>query len=135
MNIVRVIEIIGLSLSLLTGVLTMRNLVRSSKRIKYALMITGVLALIGLVIRSPSYQLKGANVADTLLSPFICILLYAIARYVFLKIYKREPTMRDDIFEGIDDDTGRKISSADIIVHLIPFFISIFFPFIIRYCF
>ncbi len=117
---------------LLTGILAIAGFLkklRSDRTLFVLLLISIPIAVCGLLLRSPEYQMKGANAADMLLGPFFYIVMYGSLRHLYKKKYKREPTYHRASW--YDPDEKRKQNALDVIVHIFPVISAVFFPVII----
>ncbi|HTL80073.1 MAG TPA: hypothetical protein VL651_00135 [Bacteroidia bacterium] len=100
-------------------------------RIVFVLIILCVsLAIWGIYLRSPEFEMKGGNAADSLYSPLIYILTYATLRYLFKKKYGFEPTYYKHSW--YDPVEKRDQNWFDIVVLMLPFLLAVFIPAIIH---
>lgn len=123
------LSLIGIFSTCLIACLCTIKKLRSDKRISILVILTFPLAIFGLIIRSPEYQMKGANAADCLWSPFLCIALYGLFRYLYKKKYYCEPTYNR--LSWYDPDEKRMQNWFDVIVHVVPFIFAVSVPIII----
>ncbi len=63
-------------------------------------------------------------------SPFVYLVLYGFLRYLYLKIYHREPTYNKASW--YDPEEGRNQNTLDLLAHLLPMGVSLIFPFLVK---
>lgn len=122
--------IIGLGFTTLISVMGFMKLFRSNKTIQILLVITVLIGMIGIYFRTNLTELPHGNAADSLWGPFVYIALYGILRYLYIQIYKREPTYNKSSW--YDPEDGRRQNWLDVAVYIIPMISSIGIPIIIH---
>lgn len=125
-------EIVWWTGLLFTGILAIAGFLkklRKDRTLFVLLLISIPIAVSGLLLRSPEYQMKGANGADILLGPFVYIVMYGGLRYVYKKIYKREPTYNRSSW--YDPEEKREQNIMDVFAHVFPLMGAVLLPIII----
>ena len=100
---------------------------RNDRRLAVLFILTGVLAVIGVVGRVPGNA--RLNSADGLLGPLAYVASYALLRQAYKSIYRREPTY--ERASWYDREEGRKQNWFDVTVHILPMLIGMAVPLIV----
>lgn len=95
------------------------------------LIFAAIYCLIGVFLRSDSYQLPNINGADSFFSPLAYLLSYLLLRKVYLRVYKIEPTYYRTSW--YDPNEGREQNWFDLLVYVTPIFIALLVPLIIGF--
>jgi len=100
---------------------------RNDRTLAVLLILTGLLAVIGVGGRVP--ENPHLNSSDGLLGPLAYVASYALLRYAYKAIYRREPTY--DRGSWYDREEGRRQNWFDVAVHILPWMIAIAVPFVL----
>jgi len=99
--------------------------------IKISLFVTGFVATYPLILRLTHQPYTGhARMTDAMFSPFIYVVSYGLLRFLYKKIYNREPIYNR--MSWYDLDSRRKQNLLDVIVAVVPIFFSALFFFLIN---
>ncbi|WKZ67523.1 MAG: hypothetical protein QY325_06260 [Flavobacteriales bacterium] len=85
---------------------------------------TGALAVVGIIGRVPE-NLR-LNTWDGLLGPFSYVACYASFRYLYKRVFRREPTYNRGAW--YDWHEGRSQDWCDVAVHVLPLMIALAVP-------
>ena len=97
---------------------------RNDRTLAVLFMVTGVLAIIGISGRMP--ENPRLNSWDGLVGPFAYVASYASLRYLYKRIYRREPT--NNRGGRYDQEEGRRQNWLDVAVHVLPMMIGLSVP-------
>ncbi|MEZ4755789.1 MAG: hypothetical protein R2817_03055 [Flavobacteriales bacterium] len=100
---------------------------RNDRRLVVLLLLTGVLAVVGITGRMP--ENPRLNAWDGLLGPFAYVASYASLRYLYKRIFRREPTYCRGSW--YDWEEGRRQNWFDVAVHVLPMMIGLGLPVIV----
>ncbi len=100
---------------------------RNDRVLTALLVVTGVLAIIGIVSRVQ--ENPRLNAWDGLISPFAFMTSFAFLRYAYKAIYRREPTY--SYLTWYDLEERRHMNWFDLAVHLLPFLLALAVPVIL----
>jgi hypothetical protein len=97
---------------------------RNDRVLLFLLLLSGVLAIIGVSGRMP--ENPRLNSWDGILGPFAYVASYASLRYLYKRIFRREPTyIRGSWY---DWEEGRRQDWFDVAVHVLPMMIGLSVP-------
>ncbi len=123
------IYLIGLGLWFVLVMANFYKKLRNDRTLFMLLIAAIILAGYGLFLRSPELQSKGANSADVLMCPLIYLLSYGTLRHIYKKHFGVEPTYNGSSW--YDEDEGRKLNWADMVVFIFPMLFAGIFPILI----
>lgn len=113
-----------------TAILWMFGLLKKLRNDKTLLLLALLTLVFGLSsLWIDSYLFSGTSKPFALLSPFLYIILYALLRKLYKKLYEVEPTYYRASW--YDPEERRRQNWLDVIVAIMPGFISITFPILI----
>ena len=125
------ILVIGIGLWGVLVILILSKKLRDDKKVLQAIQIAALIALFPLIQKTMRTPFHGhMRVTDTFFCPLITILSYALLRYSYKKLFRREPTYNRSSW--YDPDDRRNQDLYDVIVFILPVVIGIIFPFLIN---
>ncbi len=83
-----------------------------------------ILAIVGIVNRVP--ENPRLNSWDGLVGPLVYVSAYALLRWIYKQIYRREPTYI--YVSRYDWEDRRKLDTLDYVVHVVPMLLALFTP-------
>jgi hypothetical protein len=102
---------------------------RNDRRLALLFILTGLLAVIGIVGRVPGNA--RLNTSDGLLGPFAYVASYALLRHAYKSIYLREPTYAYRTWYDLEE--RRRMNWFDLGVHILPYLIGMAVPAIVTH--
>jgi hypothetical protein len=100
---------------------------RNDRLLLVLLLATAAMAVVGVLERVP--ENPRLNTWDGLLGPFAYVASYASFRYLYKRIFRREPTyIRGSWY---DQEEGRRQDWYDVAVHVLPMMIALAVPVIL----
>jgi len=100
---------------------------RNDRTLAVLLILTGLLAVIGVGGRVP--ENPHLNSSDGLLGPLAYVASYALLRYAYKAIYRREPTYAYQSWYDMEE--RRRMNGFDLAVHMLPCMIAMAVPVIL----
>ncbi|MEZ4738491.1 MAG: hypothetical protein R2818_03830 [Flavobacteriales bacterium] len=97
---------------------------RNDRVILVLLLMSSALAIFGIVRRVP--ENPRLNTWDGLLGPFAYVASYTLFRYLYERVFRREPTY--DRGSWYDREEGRRQDLYDVGVHVLPMLIGLAVP-------
>jgi hypothetical protein len=119
----------GYGEALILSAVLVPKLMRSKKVFIIAFTISLITAIIGFIISSNKNVLRIPNSYDFLYVPIVYMVCYNLLRVLYIKIYNCEPTYNRSSW--YDPGDGRRQNWLDVIVYVVPIFISLGFPIIL----
>ena len=120
---------LGYGEALILSAVLVPKLMRSKKIFIIAFTISLITAITGFIISSNKNVLRIPNSYDFLYVPIVYMICYNLLRLLYIKIYNREPTYNRSSW--YDPEDGRRQNWLDVIVYVIPIFVSLGFPIIL----
>jgi hypothetical protein len=105
---------VGLAPAFILFMLVSYKKLRNGHRLKILSVFSFILAILGLVIKTPE--------AASFSISFFYIISYAFLRYLYLRKYGLEPTYYN--YSWYDAEEGRRQNWLDVIVYVVPIFFS-----------
>ena len=127
------ILIISLILYTITVTCGFMKLLRSDKTLLTLSIVTLIIAVFGLLIRSEQTQMVNGNGATFLIAPFIYTISYLLLRKLYKFKYKIEPTYNRRSWYDSEDNRNQNL--LDVTVHILPMLLGFIIPLTYDKCF
>ncbi|MCC7502915.1 MAG: hypothetical protein IT229_10325 [Flavobacteriales bacterium] len=118
---------VGIAITCCLAVGGFMKWLRNDRMIAVLLILTGMLAVIGVVYRVP--ENPRLNTWDGLLGPLAYVASYALLRQAYRSIFQREPTYA--YLTWYDWEERRRMNWFDLGVHILPMLIGMAVPAIV----
>ncbi len=99
------------------------KLLRSDKTLLILSIVTLIIAVFGLLIRSEQTQMVNGNGATFLIAPFIYTISYLLLKKLYKFKYKIEPTYNRSSWYDSEDDRNQNL--LDVTVHILPMILGV----------
>ena len=128
-------QILIISLILYTIIVTcgFMKLLLSDKTLLTLSIVTLIIAVFGLLIRSEQTQMVNGNGATFLIAPFIYTISYLLLRKLYKFKYKIEPTYNRRSWYDSEDNRNQNL--LDVTVHILPMLLGFIIPLTYDKCF